>query len=80
ERIAAMAPQIKEPVLMFMAGADEIVSSAIAKGVGDQLGSSDKTVEVLDGLYHEILNEPEGMAVLGRIMDWMADRDYLKKA
>jgi alpha-beta hydrolase superfamily lysophospholipase len=34
-------------------------------------GSPDKTVIRYDGLYHELLNEPERERVLGDIADWV---------
>jgi acylglycerol lipase len=36
-----------------------------------RIGSSDKTVRVYDGLYHEILNEPEQDRVLDDMCAWL---------
>ena len=36
--------------------------------------STDKTLEDYDGLYHEILNEPEREQVLADLCQWLAAR------
>jgi len=42
--------------------------------VFDAIGSADKTVQIFDGLYHEIFNEPERLEVLGIVKDWLETR------
>jgi alpha-beta hydrolase superfamily lysophospholipase len=42
--------------------------------VNERASSEDKTYIRYDGLYHEILNEPERERVLGDIADWLDER------
>ncbi len=36
--------------------------------------SSDKTLKLYEGLYHEILNEPERLQVLADVVEWLDAR------
>ena len=36
--------------------------------------SDDKTLDVREGLLHEVLNEPEGPAIVSAMADWMKAR------
>jgi acylglycerol lipase len=40
--------------------------------LGERIGAADKTVTPYDGLYHEILNEPEQEQVLDQMCTWLA--------
>jgi len=37
----------------------------------DALASTDKTLKVYDGLYHEVFNEPERDQVIGDAISWL---------
>jgi len=37
----------------------------------ETVGSTDKTIKVYDGLYHEVFNEPEQAQVLGDVEEWL---------
>jgi alpha-beta hydrolase superfamily lysophospholipase len=39
--------------------------------LGKRIGASDKTLTPYDGLYHEILNEPEQDLVLNELSAWL---------
>jgi lysophospholipase len=54
--------------------ADRLTPIAGSKMVMDRAGSEDKTFEVYDGLYHELLNEPERQRVLDDIAGWLDAR------
>ena len=41
---------------------------------GERIGSADRTVRAYDGLFHEILNEPERETVLDDICGWLSAR------
>jgi alpha-beta hydrolase superfamily lysophospholipase len=62
------------PCLLMHGSADTLVRSEDAQPVFEAIGSSDKTVRILDGLYHEIFNEPERIEVLGLVKDWLDAR------
>ena len=40
----------------------------------ENAGSADKTLKTYDGLYHEVLNEPEHEQVLDDIEAWLTVR------
>ena len=40
--------------------------------LADRIGAADVTTKAYEGLYHEILNEPEQAAVLDDICAWLA--------
>ena len=42
--------------------------------LGERIGSADKTITAYEGLYHEILNEPEQQEVLDEVCSWLAAR------
>jgi lysophospholipase len=42
--------------------------------VSERAGSQDKTFKRYDGLFHEILNEPERQEVVNDIADWLDER------
>lgn len=66
-RVGAM----QVPCLLMHGGADTLVRAADAQPVFDAMGSPDKSVHIFEGLYHEILNEPERLEVLGIVKDWL---------
>jgi alpha-beta hydrolase superfamily lysophospholipase len=65
------APSIGVPVLMVHGGADAICDVQGARDFHEALGSTDKELIVYDGLYHEVLNEPERDRVIGDIVAWL---------
>ena len=60
------------PVLIMYGTADGIVPPAGSKMVAERIGSADKTVKPYEGLYHEIMNEPEQDRVLDDVCAWIA--------
>jgi lysophospholipase len=53
-------------------GADDKLVDPDGSRLVDKLaGSSDKTLKVYDGLYHEIFNEPEQDQVLDDLANWL---------
>ncbi len=42
--------------------------------LGERIGAADTTVTAYDGLFHEILNEPERETVLDDIVAWLGAR------
>src|SRR4051812_14075102 len=62
------------PILIMHGTADQLVPAAGSDMVDAGAGSDDKTYIRYDGLYHEILNEPERDRVVGDIADWLDER------
>jgi len=74
QEIARRAGEIRLPALILQAGADAVVDPHASERVAGRLGSDDVTFKRLDGLYHEILNEPEGPELLRDIASWIEAR------
>jgi alpha-beta hydrolase superfamily lysophospholipase len=62
------------PCLILHGGDDQIVPSEASRNLYDQIASTDKQIKIYDGLYHEILNEPEKETVLADIHQWIEAR------
>ncbi|MEM1094181.1 MAG: lysophospholipase [Bacteroidota bacterium] len=70
----ARAPQLDLPMLLFHGTADRITMPEGTVMLHAQSPSTDKTLRLLDGLYHETLNEPERDQVLALITAWLLAR------
>jgi alpha-beta hydrolase superfamily lysophospholipase len=62
------------PLLVMQGASDRLVSPDCAKLVIERAASTDKTLRMYDGLYHEILNEPEQARVMADMAAWMIER------
>jgi alpha-beta hydrolase superfamily lysophospholipase len=65
------AGTIKQPVMMCIAGSDQLVDPRAEEEVFGLLGSADKTKVPYPALFHEILNEPSWPEILRGIVLWM---------
>ena len=65
---------ITVPTLIVYGTADGLCPPAGSQMLAARMGSSDMTVKAYDGLFHEILNEPEREVVLADIGSWLAER------
>jgi acylglycerol lipase len=62
------------PLLIMHGTDDRLTDMEGSKQLFAKASSNDKTLKLYDGLYHEILNEPEKERVLGDIVEWMDKR------
>jgi alpha-beta hydrolase superfamily lysophospholipase len=62
------------PTLILYGTADGLCPPAGSVMLGEQLGSTDVSIRAYEGLYHEILNEPERATVIGDVRDWLTTR------
>jgi acylglycerol lipase len=74
ERLASTVGDIHLPTLVLYGTADGLCPPAGSVMLGERIGSSDITVKAYDGLFHEILNEPERAAVLDDVLAWLDAR------
>jgi alpha-beta hydrolase superfamily lysophospholipase len=74
--VGSLAKSIATPC-MFMLGGDDAVCStdATVRFYESIPETTDKKLIVWDGLYHEILNEPEKDQVLRAMAEWIAERE-----
>jgi alpha-beta hydrolase superfamily lysophospholipase len=64
--------RITLPMLILHGSADRLVVPASSQVIYDGVASPDKTLKFYDGLYHEIMNEPEKQRVLADMWVWFA--------
>ncbi|UCE98181.1 MAG: lysophospholipase [Dehalococcoidia bacterium] len=71
--------KIKLPVLIMQGSEDKLVSPDGSKKTFQMVSSTDKTLKIYEGLYHEIMNEPEKDMVYKDISEWISKRLSLRK-
>jgi acylglycerol lipase len=67
-------PEYRYPCLILHGGGDLIVPPDASKYFYEHISSQDKELKIYEGLYHEILNEPEKETVLEDIHNWIEKR------
>jgi alpha-beta hydrolase superfamily lysophospholipase len=67
-------PGIRLPLVVMLGTADEIVPPRAGRMVHAGAGSADKRLIEYEGLYHEILNEPEQDRVMDDLVQWLDAR------
>jgi alpha-beta hydrolase superfamily lysophospholipase len=65
---------ITVPTLIMYGTDDGLCPPEGSVMLSERIGSSDKTLTAYQGLYHEILNEPEREQVLDELCSWLAQR------
>ena len=73
-RLSAEASRITLPLLILQGGDDRLVDPDGARWLFQAVGSTDKRLEVYDGLHHEIYHEPERETVLDDVEEWIETR------
>jgi len=74
QRVREGAAAIREPLLILQGTADRLVQPRGAAELYEKASSPDKTLRLYEGLYHELLNEPERERVLMDILAWLEGR------
>jgi alpha-beta hydrolase superfamily lysophospholipase len=71
-----LAPDIRIPVLMQIAGNDHLVDSEASRLFFSRLPGENKTFQLYNGLFHEVYNETEAdrVKVLGELKEWITAR------
>lgn len=66
--------QIRLPMLIMHGEADQLSNPEGSRTLYAGAGSSDKTLKLYTGFYHEIYNEPERQQVFAGMNDWLDAR------
>jgi len=74
KRVVENAELIYLPLLIMHAGEDRLTSVEGSKLLHEKISSEDKKLVIYDGLYHEILNEPERKTIMQDILKWLEPR------
>lgn len=73
EVVVRRADRISVPLLFLVAGSDSVVSTERTLAFARSLPPQRVTVDVLEGLRHEVLQERERALVMAEIRDWISD-------
>lgn len=65
------AKKIKLPIIIMHGGNDLITKPEGSSYLYEHISSTDKTLKIYDGLYHEIFNEPEAQNIYADIISWL---------
>lgn len=74
--IERRSPELRLPVLMVHGSEDCVCDLGSAKAVFGLIGSEDKSLEVLEGMWHQLVAESEEMVEFGFeiIFYWIKER------
>ncbi len=73
----AVIPQLgtlRLPILLLHGSQDTICPPPASQWIYDQAGSTDKTLKIYEGLYHEIHNETHYGRIMNDIIEWVSGR------
>ena len=70
-RAIERAASLVMPMYVVMGTADRLSKYETARAFFDAAGARDKTWDAREGLYHEVLNEPEWPGIAEKIADWI---------
>lgn len=74
DEINTLASQITVPVWFGHSSIDRLTSYDASRAFFNNVASTDKTFIKYDGLFHELMNEPEKRIVLQDMLNWMQKR------
>ena len=74
ERLRRSFAQITLPVLIIHGSADKAARPSGSQHFHEQVGSTDRTLKLYEGRYHDPLNDLGRETVLADIVDWVAGR------
>ncbi len=73
-RLPQTVGAIETPALIMYGTADDLCPPSGSVMVAERIASADVTVRAYEGLFHEILNEPERELVLEDLLGWISAR------
>ncbi len=74
ERFPDVVGRVTVPTLIVYGTADGLCPPSGAIMLAERFGSVDLTTRAYEGLYHELLNEPERETVMGDVLAWLRER------
>lgn len=77
-RIQSQMETINLPLLIMHGTIDRLADIEGSHLLYKKAGSSDKTLKLYDGFYHEILNDPEKFRVLNDMREWLDARSTVR--
>ena len=71
EQVMLDARRIVLPILVIQGSLDRVASPSGTHTLYETIRSTDKSIHIYDGLYHECMNEPERAQVLADLQNWL---------
>jgi alpha-beta hydrolase superfamily lysophospholipase len=73
-RITAEVGKLSLPMIIVQGSEDRLVDPSGAQMLYEKARSTDKTLKIYDGMYHEVFNEPDRERVLVDVENWLEAR------
>jgi len=73
-RVRRRMEAVELPLLVFHGTGDMVTDPQGSRQLHARAGSADKTLRLYEGLYHDLLHEPERETVLDDLLDWLGAR------
>lgn len=74
QRLQDRAEAIRLPLLILQGTGDRVVDVKGAEQLHERAASSDKTLRLYEGLYHDLLHEPEKEQITAEVVEWLKGR------
>lgn len=74
KRLQASISQFHYPVLLMHGTADKLTDPEGSRAFYNAISSEDKSLDLMEGWYHELMNEPGKDQILKRISSWISNR------
>lgn len=71
-------PRIQAPVLILQAEQDYVICPEESQRFFERIGHPDKEFRLLEGLYHNLVAEPEMPSIATEVAAWMSERAKLR--
>ncbi len=73
-RIGASMEQLTTPLLLLHGTADKLTNPQGSKSLHARAASTDKTLRLYEGWFHDLAHEPDAAMVVTEIVDWVESR------
>jgi alpha-beta hydrolase superfamily lysophospholipase len=74
EQIEADMEAVRLPLLILHGTEDAVTDPEGSRRLHARAGSSDKTLKLYDGLYHDLFHEPEWKQIVADVVAWLGQR------
>ncbi len=74
QQLSDDAEQLRLPILLLQGTGDLVVDPKGAEQLYARAGSSDKTLKLYDGVYHDLFHEPERAEITADVLEWLSHK------
>jgi alpha-beta hydrolase superfamily lysophospholipase len=72
--LTARTGDLRLPLMILYGTEDRIVSAREVEEIFRRWGGQDRVFTKMDGLYHDVLNEPERQTAIDTLLSWLSAR------